>query len=128
MKLSSKQPTCSQLRAGDEHAVALPDAVEPVAVTDEVPDLEEPVPGVRPSDLGQEAVLVVLVVAVAIAIALLTGSEVPLLGGDDGRRVGGQPSHPEVEHARREDVCAVDHQRERSTAPRSDPAVERHDR
>ena len=46
-KLSSNPPTCSSSAPGDEHAVALPHPVEPVAVADEVADLEEPV--ARPS-------------------------------------------------------------------------------
>ena len=48
-------PTCSMQGAGDEDAVALPLAVEPVAVADEVADLEQPVAVGRPADLLEAA-------------------------------------------------------------------------
>ena len=75
-------------RAGHEDAVALPQAVEPVAVADEVADLEQPVAVARPLDLLEQLVLVRLVVAVVHRVALLAGPDVPLLRRDDRRRVG----------------------------------------
>ena len=49
--------------AGREDAVALPQPVEPVAVADEVPDVEQAVAVDRPLDLAEQLVFVVLVVA-----------------------------------------------------------------
>ena len=51
-----------QQLAGHEQAVALDDAVEPVALADEVPDLEEAVAVGRPVDRGEEPILRALVV------------------------------------------------------------------
>ena len=124
-KRSSKPPTCSSWRSGDEQAVALPHAVEPVAVADEVADLEQAVAVARPLDPVEEAILEGPVVAVVDGVALLARSDVPLLRGDDRWGVGGQPLEAEPQDARREHVGAVDHEGEGPAAADLDPAVER---
>ena len=69
--------------ARHEDAVALPEPVEPVAVADEVPDVEQAVAVERPLDLAEQLVLVRLVVAAEHRVGLLAGPDVPLLGDDD---------------------------------------------
>ena len=78
-----------------------------------MPDVEESIPVAGPLDVLEQAVLVVLVVARFLLVALLTGADVPLLRGHDRRRVRREPGHSVPEHARREDMRAVDHERER---------------
>ena len=114
-------------RTGNEHAVALPHAVEPIAITDEVTDLEQAITGAGPLDGVEQPVLVFPVVAVVHRVALLSGADVPLLRDDDRRRVGLQSRHAEVEHTRRQHVCPVDHQREGAAPTGPDPVVERED-
>ena len=79
--------------AGHEDAVALPQPVEPVAVADEVADVEEPVAVGRPVDVAEQVVLERLVVAGEHRVGLLAGTDVPLLRHDDRGRVacGGRP-------------------------------------
>ena len=87
---------------GHEQAVALPHPVEPVAVADEVADVEQPVAVARPLDLLEQPVLVVLVVAVDHDVGLLAGPDVPLLGRDDRGLVRREAGHAVAQHARRE--------------------------
>ncbi len=110
-------------RPRDEHAVALPHAVEPVAVADEMTDLEEAVTGVRPADRFEQAILVLLVVAVAHDVALLAWADIPLLGRDDRGRVRVQAHDAEVQYAWGQHVGAVDHERERAPAALEDPRL-----
>ena len=118
-------PDLLEQLAADEHAVALPEAVEPIAVADEVTDLEEPVAGVGPGDPFEQPVFVGLVVPVDHRVALLARPDVPLLCGDDGRCIGGEAGEAEVHDAGGHDVRAVDHQRVVATATGADAAVER---
>jgi hypothetical protein len=90
-----------------------------------VADLEQAVPVTRPADLPEQAVLERLVVAGAHLVALLPRPHVPLLRHHDRRRVRGEPEHAVVEHARREDVGAVDHERQRLPGRERGPAVQR---
>ncbi len=113
-----------ELCARDEHAVALPHAVEPVTSADEVADLEEPVAGSGPADATEQPVLVRLVVTVAHGVGLLARPDVPLLSRHDGGGVGLQSLEPEVQHARRQNVRAVDHQHEVLAAAFLDADVE----
>ena len=114
--------------AGHEDAVALPQPVEPVAVADEVPDVEEPVAVDRPFDLAEQLVFVALVVAAQHRVGLLAGPDVPLLGDDDRGLVGGEAGHAVAQHARCEHVRAVDHEHDRAAGRDLDAAVERVDR
>ncbi len=111
-------------RVRHEDAVALPLAVEPVAVADEVPDVEQPVAVDRPFDLLEEPVLVTLVVALRNGLVLLAGAHVPLLDADHGRGVARQAEHAEVQHPRRQDVGAVDHHGDGPPARDLEAAVE----
>ena len=112
-------------RAGHEQAVALEDAVEPVALADEVADLEEAVAVERPLDAPEQRVLVGGVVPGDHGFGLLPGTDVPLLRRDDRRLVASQADHAELQHARREHVRAVDHEREGLAAAELDAAVQR---
>ena len=64
----------------------------------------------------EEPVLVGTVVAGLEVLALLAGTDVPLLGGDDRRLERAQSGESEAEHARGQDVRTVDHQREVAAA------------
>ena len=97
-------------RSGDEQAVALDDAVEPIALSDEVRYLEEAVAIDGPVDPVEEAILHDLVVTGVERISLLTGADIPLLRRDDCRCVCRNRRHPESQHPGREHVCAVDHE------------------
>ena len=57
---------------------------------------------------------------------LLARADVPLLGGDDGRRVGAQAVEPEADDARRDHVGPVDHQGVVASPAGPDALVERH--
>ena len=104
------RPHLIEQRARDEHAVALPIAVDPVPVADEVTDLEQTVSVGWPPDFGQEPVLVFAVVAARDHPGLLARPQIPLFHGHDRGGVGREPEHPQPKDARGEQVGAVDHQ------------------
>ena len=101
-----------QQLARDEHAVALDDAVEPIAVADEMPDLEQPVSVDRPADAREQVVFGFLVVARMQGVALLARADIPLLRRDDRRRVRLECGHTVLQDAGRQHVRAVDHERD----------------
>src|SRR5207302_6539641 len=78
---------CEQA-ARNEDAVALPQAVEPIAVANEVADLEQAVAVLWPLDVREEVVLVRAVVAGEHRVGLLARTDVPLLRHRDRRSVG----------------------------------------
>ena len=127
-KLSSKQPTCSSWARGTNMQLLSHTPSSQSRSPTKWPISKRRWPALGQLDGLEEPVLVLLVVAVVHRVALLARPDVPLLGRDDRRRVGGEAREPEAQHARRQHVGAVDHQRERAAAPGADAAVERRDR
>ena len=123
---SSKPPTCSSSARGTNRQLLSQTPVEPVAVADEVADLEEPVAVLRPARSARTA-------------RPRTSGRSPIASrrpaGRGRRTTPGwrrprarrrpAPAMPVVQHAGREHVGAVDHQGQRPAPGLVDAPVER---